>query len=239
MPVVCSQRPNTLARCTSGSGQVGERAAAGVPRSTRIARRGAGGVVGVLRDAGLDGGLLVGGDHELVRPQRRVVEAAGVEVEDMAALDLEVGVAGDSRTDAATVHRIRTQPCQTVVPEIEATMPGLTAARARSGDCQRASGVSVFAGSSQASALIATTTSREMVVLSRRSVKPTRRSSKKRLRHWTTPPVVCRVVLRSRRCPDPRPWTERSGAAQHRNTVTYICVRGLRVLRARHRQETL
>src|SRR6478609_5754784 len=48
---------------------------------------------------------------------------------------------------------------QMVVPEIEATMPDSTAARARSGHCQRASGVSVFAGSSQASALIATTTS--------------------------------------------------------------------------------
>src|SRR6476620_11644976 len=50
---------------------------------------------------------------------------------------------------------------QIVVPEIEAVMPCSTAARARSGHCQRASGwgLSAFTGSSQASALMATTTS--------------------------------------------------------------------------------
>jgi hypothetical protein len=50
---------------------------------------------------------------------------------------------------------------QMVVPEIAATMPDSTAARARSGHCQRASGWggSAVAGNSQASALMATTTS--------------------------------------------------------------------------------
>ncbi len=74
-------------------GQVGQRAAAGVfvLDTHRPARRRWGG--GVLADAGLDGGLLVGGDHELVAPQRRVVEAAGVEVEDTGRLGTEVGVA--------------------------------------------------------------------------------------------------------------------------------------------------
>ena len=51
---------------------------------------------------------------------------------------------------------------------------------------------------------------------------------------WTPPAVVC-PGARSRRCPDPRPRTARSGPARHRNTVTSVCVRGLRVLRARHR----
>ncbi|KLO44661.1 hypothetical protein ABW17_08185 [Mycobacterium nebraskense] len=50
---------------------------------------------------------------------------------------------------------------QIVVPEIEAAMPCSTAARARSGHCQRASGCGLlaFVGNSQASALMATTTS--------------------------------------------------------------------------------
>jgi hypothetical protein len=48
---------------------------------------------------------------------------------------------------------------QIVVSEIDAVMPVSTAARARSAQCQRASGVPVAAGSSHASALTATTTS--------------------------------------------------------------------------------
>jgi hypothetical protein len=48
---------------------------------------------------------------------------------------------------------------QMVVSEIEATIPCSMAARARSGACQRASGTPLAAGSSHASALIATTTS--------------------------------------------------------------------------------
>src|SRR6476661_1124227 len=48
---------------------------------------------------------------------------------------------------------------QIVVPEIAATMPCSTAARAKSGQCQRASGAPAVVGSSQASALTATTTS--------------------------------------------------------------------------------
>ena len=48
---------------------------------------------------------------------------------------------------------------QMVVPEIEATMPCSMAVRARSGQCQRASGTPAVEGSSQASALTATTIS--------------------------------------------------------------------------------
>ena len=58
-------------------GQVGQGAAAEVLRldAHRLARcRGCG---GVLADAGLDGGLLVGGDDVLIGPQRPFVEAAG------------------------------------------------------------------------------------------------------------------------------------------------------------------
>jgi hypothetical protein len=47
---------------------------------------------------------------------------------------------------------------QIVVSEIAAVMPWSTAARARSAQCQRASGTPVAAGSSHASALTATTT---------------------------------------------------------------------------------
>ena len=44
--------------------------------------------------AGLDGGLLVGGDDVVVVPQRLSVELAGVQVEDHPGLGLEVGVSG-------------------------------------------------------------------------------------------------------------------------------------------------
>src|SRR6185369_11770949 len=93
------------------SRQVGERAAAGVfvLDTHRPARRRWCG--GVFADAGLDGGLLVGGDHELVRPQRCVVEAAGVEVEDTGRLGTEVGVAGeDPGPMLPRLYCIRTQP---------------------------------------------------------------------------------------------------------------------------------
>src|SRR6266851_3095328 len=49
---------------------------------------------------------------------------------------------------------------QIVVPEIDATMPWAAAWRARSGQCQRASGTPVVAGNSQARALTATAASR-------------------------------------------------------------------------------
>jgi hypothetical protein len=59
----------------------------------------------------LDGGLLVGGEHELVGPQRRVVEAVGVEVEDAGGLGAEVGVAGeDPGTVLPWLDGIRAQP---------------------------------------------------------------------------------------------------------------------------------
>ena len=115
----------------------------------------------MLADAGLDGGLLVGGDDVLIGAQRCVVAAAGVEVEHPGCLGPEVGVAGEDRQERCCQGLIASalSQRQIVVPEIEAVMPDSTAARTRSGHCQRASGVSVFAGSSQASALMATTTS--------------------------------------------------------------------------------
>src|SRR5712691_137415 len=50
---------------------------------------------GVLPRAGLDAGLLVGADHELVRAQPAALPDAMVEVEDPPGLVLEVGVAGE------------------------------------------------------------------------------------------------------------------------------------------------
>jgi IMP dehydrogenase/GMP reductase len=109
----------------------------------------------VLADAGLDGGLLVGADDVLIGPQRRLVEAAGVEVSTRAALGPKSGSRGkiQDRCCQGLIASALSQR-QMVVPEIEATMPDSTAARARSGHCQRASGwgLLAFAGNSQASA---------------------------------------------------------------------------------------
>ena len=76
-------------------GQVGQGAAAGVfVFDTRRAvwRRWR---AGVLADAGLDGGLLIGADDVLVSCQRGVAETAGVQVEHTRGLGSEVGVAGE------------------------------------------------------------------------------------------------------------------------------------------------
>jgi len=73
MPVVSSQRPNTLARVARPRRPGRPARRRGRIRARRASPgRGAGGVVACFADAGLDGGLLVGGDHELVAPQRGV-----------------------------------------------------------------------------------------------------------------------------------------------------------------------
>ena len=89
---------------------------------------------GVGADVGLDGGVLVGGDDVLIGPQRRVVEAAGVEVEHPGRLGSEVGASGED-PGAVLQGLIASADSQRqiVVPEIEAAMPFSTAARARSG----------------------------------------------------------------------------------------------------------
>jgi hypothetical protein len=88
------------------------------------------------------------------------VEAAGVEVEPRAALGPKSGSWGkiQDRCCQGLIASALSQR-QIVVPEIDAAMPWSTAARARSGHCQRASGTPALVGNSQASALTATTTS--------------------------------------------------------------------------------
>ena len=125
MPVVCFAAAEHLGAVHVPGGQVGQRAAAVVLVLDAHRPAGAGGCGGVLADAGLDGGLLVGGDDELVGPQRRVVEAAGVEVEHPGRLGSEVGVAGEDPGPVLPgLDRIGgLSQRQIVVPEIEATMP--------------------------------------------------------------------------------------------------------------------
>ena len=47
----------------------------------------------MFADAGLDAGLLVGADHELIGFQGSALPSAGVEVEDAAGLDGKVRIA--------------------------------------------------------------------------------------------------------------------------------------------------
>ena len=93
------------------SGQIGERAAALVgvvdPHPAGLAR----GQGGVAAAAGLDRGLLVGGDHVIIGPQRFPAPNPGVEVEHTVRLALEVGVADeDPRLVVPRFERILGQP---------------------------------------------------------------------------------------------------------------------------------
>jgi hypothetical protein len=104
-------------------------------------------------------------------------------------------------------------------------MPCSTAARARSGHCHRDSGRPELAGSSHASALIATTTSGG---LSRGDVRPSadhpaRPDASRRTvcATWTPPAVGCRAGQRYGRCVAPRQPSTRSWPARPAHTMTY------------------
>src|SRR5215475_5166081 len=92
-------------------GDIGPSAAAGVlvldvhwPAAGRWQR-------GMLALAGLDGGLLVGAQHVVARPQRRALPAPMVEVEDTPGLDRKVGVAREDPTAMAPrPQRVLAQP---------------------------------------------------------------------------------------------------------------------------------
>ena len=107
--MTCVDQPAERARCR-WSARSGRRAARGARprRPGRPARRrartrarraspgpaAAGGCVGVAAAAGLDAGLLVGGDHELVGRQRLPLPARGVQVEDPPRLGAKSGSRG-------------------------------------------------------------------------------------------------------------------------------------------------
>ena len=93
MPVFFSQRPKSFARCTSSGGQVGPGAAARVFVFDASGLTRAWGHGRVLAEAGLDTGLLVGADHELLGGQRLALPLPGVEVQDAPGLDREGGIA--------------------------------------------------------------------------------------------------------------------------------------------------
>ena len=92
MPVVASHRPVTRPRWDVPRGQVGQRPTPVVlvldPHHPGFAR----GQGRVAAAAGLDGGLLIRANHELVRAQRLAVPEPGVQVEHTGGLDREVGV---------------------------------------------------------------------------------------------------------------------------------------------------
>ena len=92
MPVVASHRPVTRPRWDVPRGQVGQRPTPVVgvldPHHPGLAR----GQGPVAAAAGLDRGLLIRADHELVARQRLAVPEPGVQVQHAGGLDREVGV---------------------------------------------------------------------------------------------------------------------------------------------------
>jgi hypothetical protein len=111
-------------------------------------------------DPGLDAHLLVGADDELVAPERLTVPLAGVEVEDARRLRLEVGSRG--KIQLRWIHGLSASSLsqrQIVVPESDATRPRRITSARMSGTWSRARGRPRRAGSSQAIAFTATTSS--------------------------------------------------------------------------------
>jgi hypothetical protein len=109
--------------------------------------------------SGLNTGLLVDAQHVISWPQRYTFPAAPVQINDTASPAGEISVAWKNPTAMAPgTQRILAKQRQSVVPLILATMPLAIASCRSSATDQRAKGRSRRDGSSQANALIATTT---------------------------------------------------------------------------------
>jgi hypothetical protein len=121
---------------------------------------GGGGDHRMAADPGLDARLLVGADDELVVLEPAAGPLAGVEVEDARRLRPEVGVPGkiQLRWVQGLIASSLSQR-QTVVSLIEATNPRRITSARMSGTWSRLKGSPRRAGSSQAIALTATTSS--------------------------------------------------------------------------------
>lgn len=111
-------------------------------------------------DAGLNAGFLVGGEHELVAAQAFALPLLGIQIEDAPGLEREIRIA---REDPGAVlpgpNGVLVQQRHTVVALMRATMPHCCASRTISAQLKRDSGNPRVAGSSQARALICTTSS--------------------------------------------------------------------------------
>src|SRR5258706_1657996 len=160
IPVLGSQRPKTLARCTSRAARYCTAPPRVYSNSVRGRRPGAAGTEAWRRTRAWMEAFSSALSTEASSPRGWPSRTLAYRSRTPPALAAKAGSRGKihDRTRhgliaSADSHR------QIVVPETDATMPCCTAARARSGQCQRASGTPWVAGSSQARALTATTTS--------------------------------------------------------------------------------
>jgi hypothetical protein len=166
------------------------------------------------------GGLLVGSETERLVCQRR---RRG---QDPAGLDGEVVVAWeDPRAVLPGLDRISGQPPPHRRARDRSDDALLDGGAGQIGHCHRDSGRPELAGSSHASALIATTTSGG---LSRGDVRPSadhpaRPDASRRTvcATWTPPAVGCRAGQRYGRCVAPRQPSTRSWPARPAHTMTY------------------
>ena len=153
MSVVFSQRQKTFSRWTCR--RLGRSRAAAVVIVVDENHPGfAGRQGGVAAAAGLDGGLLIGGDHVVVAAQRFFVSHAGVQVEYELGFGGEVGI-GDENTRLILprFERMLRQPRADVAGEINSQIQSAMICWASSGHDQRDNGSAQSLGGVQAIAL--------------------------------------------------------------------------------------
>jgi len=97
MPFFVSQRPNTLARCTSHAARYVHAPSRKYSCSTRVARPDAGASVGCLR-RGLNAAFFVRGDDEFTGREWASLPDTIIEIEDAPGLGREVGIAWEDPT---------------------------------------------------------------------------------------------------------------------------------------------
>jgi hypothetical protein len=124
-----------------------------------LAVAGSGRQAGVDPRAGLDGGLLVGADHELARVKEAALEAARIEVEHDRGLGEEVGIGGEEPGAVAPgLDRVLPRSQRRIVDADASEMPRSTTRRWTSAAERRESGAP-SEGGSQATAFTWATSS--------------------------------------------------------------------------------
>ena len=160
MPVVASQRPYTLARCTSSAARCpGAATRVLVLHAHRLARPGR--QARMDAQPRLDAGLFVSRDDELVLAQRLPLPAPLVQVQDAPGLDLEMRIARDNPSAAlpGADGKVFTQPTpDRAVADARHHARALRVSR-HIGHAEPRQRQAQVAGSSHASALISTVSS--------------------------------------------------------------------------------
>ncbi len=159
MPVYCSHHPIDLCPGDIPCGEVRPSASAFVPMLHAQGLIGGGRQSGMYSASGLNAGLLISGEDVVAVCQGLFFPAALIALEDAICLLLEGWIAWKHpRVVSPWSNGVLAEPAPTVALPIDTTMPRQTASRRTSRILSRDNVRSCSWGSSQASALTATTT---------------------------------------------------------------------------------